>query len=375
MFNILVIAILGIVCTVLMVCLMKCWALRHGFLSMPSQRGSHVQPTPLGGGAAIALVSLGIAGLAVVLGVVRWALPVVVYLVAGGAIACMGFRDDRASLSAPFRLTIQAVCALAVVATGAFLPTIELPVLGVIVPGVILGALLAVAWMVWMTNAFNFIDGIDAMSGTQAIVAAFGWVLLFLNNGQDALLLIAGLLAAASSGFLLFNVTPSRIFMGDTGSTFLGFSFAALPLLAAVGRQDPRLLVVGVMFVMPALFDATLTLLRRLLNHQNLFEAHRTHFYQRLNRLGLSQMRVSLTYGAISLFSVGCGLLYHIQGATLLGTLAVLAPFAVMFTLAVSITAAEHSPRWLWLVGQWKRSQNVAIRPPEPNLESPHGGR
>ncbi len=365
--------VVGFVCAVSAVSLVRRWALRRAFLSMPTRRGSHDVPTPLGGGVAIALVCLGFAGLGVILGEARWSLPVAAYLAAGSMIAMMGYLDDRHNLSARARLTVQAACALAVVSSGAFLPVVELPALGVLTLGAVSGALLAFMWLVWMTNAFNFIDGIDAMSGTQAIVAASGWIVVFLSTGQDALLL-ALLLAAASLGFLIYNVTPSLIFMGDAGSTFLGFSFAALPLLAAASHHNPRLLVVGVLFVAPALFDATVTLLRRMFNHQNIFEGHRTHFYQRLTRLGYSHMRVSGTYGAISMFGVGCGLFYLAQGASTLGTIAALAPFGAMSILAIGITAAERGWRWQMLLGRMNPGRAM-LAGSEPDANSPRGRR
>jgi UDP-N-acetylmuramyl pentapeptide phosphotransferase/UDP-N-acetylglucosamine-1-phosphate transferase len=102
------------------------------------------------------------------------------------------------------------------------------------------------------------------------------------------------LLAAASSGFLLHNWPPARIFMGDAGSGFLGFSFAVLPLLAS--PENPALLIVGVLLLWPFVFDTTFTLVRRLCRRENVFQAHRSHLYQRLVIAGLSHPAVTLLY-------------------------------------------------------------------------------
>ena len=318
------------------------WALAHKFLSIPSARGNHTQPTPLGGGIGVAGASLGLFGLLLVLRVVQGSLLDVAYLVAGATLALVGLRDDWHALSATLRLSMQAACALLLVLAGGGLWQVALPGLGVIYLGPLLGAVLAILWLVWMTNAFNFIDGIDAMSGLQALLIGAAWAGLLLAEGQLKLALLSGLLAAASLGFLCLNVTPALIFMGDTGSTFLGFSFAALPLLATAATGNPRLAIVGLFFVAPVLFDPGVTLLFRLRKHVNLFEAHRDHFYQRLARLEHSHLRIAGLYGTLTLSGVIGGLVFFYQG-TALGLLAVFAVIGLLVGMAFGVTQLE---RW-----------------------------
>ena len=116
------------------------------------------------------------------------------------------------------------------------------------------------------------------------------------------------LLAAASLGFLGFNWPPARIFMGDVGSAFLGFTFAALAVAAA--QRDPRIALVGILFVWPFVFDATFTFLRRLKNGENVFAAHRSHLYQRLVIVGYSHRFVTLLYMGLAAWGTIWGLIW-----------------------------------------------------------------
>jgi UDP-N-acetylmuramyl pentapeptide phosphotransferase/UDP-N-acetylglucosamine-1-phosphate transferase len=119
----------------------------------------------------------------------------------------------------------------------------------------------------------------------------------------------AGLLAAASAGFLFYNLPPARLFMGDVGSTFLGFSFAGLSLLGNLGVGGGRLPVeFGLVVLAPFLFDSLLTLARRIARGERWYAAHRTHYYQRLVQAGLSHAQVTGLYACLALAAAGAGL-------------------------------------------------------------------
>jgi UDP-N-acetylmuramyl pentapeptide phosphotransferase/UDP-N-acetylglucosamine-1-phosphate transferase len=144
-------------------------------------------------------------------------------------------------------------------------------------------------------------DGIDGIAGGQAVVAGLGWTIIGLIDGQSFVGLIGVLLGASSLGFLFHNWPPARIFMGDVGSAFIGFSLAVLPIIGAQG--NPRFMVAGILVVWPFIFDTSFTLVRRLINKENIFEAHRSHIYQRLVTSGYSHRFVTLIY--IGLASIG----------------------------------------------------------------------
>ncbi len=194
-------------------------------------------------------------------------------------IAGVGYLDDRAALSAWLRLGVHLIAAILAVASlgvGAGIP-FHLSAF----QGVMAGSVLAVLAICWMTNLFNFMDGSDGIAASEAVFIASAAAWLICRKEGDAGLVLAMLtLAGATTGFLAWNWPPARIFMGDVGSGFLGFSLAALAL-AASARGLLRIevwLILGGIF----LLDATITLVRRAIGGEKWYEAHRTHAYQRL---------------------------------------------------------------------------------------------
>jgi UDP-N-acetylmuramyl pentapeptide phosphotransferase/UDP-N-acetylglucosamine-1-phosphate transferase len=137
-------------------------------------------------------------------------------------------------------------------------------------------------------------DGLDGLLGGQATSAGIGWAALGIITHRPLLIALGLLLAASSFGFLVHNWHPARIFMGDVGSTFLGYSFAVLPVLAA--RSDPKIALAGVLLVWPAIFDTGFTVLRRLWHRQNIFIGHRTFLFHRLVAAGWSHASAAAFY-------------------------------------------------------------------------------
>ncbi|RLE28095.1 MAG: hypothetical protein DRJ61_16835 [Acidobacteria bacterium] len=162
-----------------------------------------------------------------------------------------------------------------------------------------LGWMVTLGWIVGVMNIFNFLDGIDGFAGLQSVIAglALGWVL-----APGSVASMIGLAAAGGSlGFLFFNWHPARVFMGDVGSLFLGFLFAALPLAAPRDAVGPAVFVAG-MALWFLLADGVFTLVRRLVRRERVWQAHRSHLYQRLVQSGCSHARVAvvvMTAGAV----------------------------------------------------------------------------
>lgn len=251
------------------------WALRVGRLDVPGARSSHAIATPTGGGAGI------VAGCVVALattmagGAVHpdWLLVFALGLV----MAALGYADDRRALPVLPRLLGQfgaaaamMLCALAVAGSG-----FDGTGLLLLPPG-----LLA---LVWLNNAFNFMDGIDGLAASQAafMAGAAAWLLARGAGFGDSALLLGGI-AAAALGFLALNWPPARIFMGDTGSQPLGLLLGAAGALT-VARGELSLAVWAILWA-AFLGDATLTLLHRAWRREPLLQAHRDHAYQRLAR-------------------------------------------------------------------------------------------
>jgi UDP-N-acetylmuramyl pentapeptide phosphotransferase/UDP-N-acetylglucosamine-1-phosphate transferase len=157
-------------------------------------------------------------------------------------------------------------------------------------------------FIVWMINLYNFMDGMDGFAGGMTIFGFGTFAVLGLIAGDMLFSVLNLIIAAAASGFLMFNFPPARIFMGDVGSSTLGFLAASMSLWAAHARLFP--LWVAVLVFSPFIVDATVTLLRRLLRREKFWQAHKTHYYQKLVQAGWGHRRTVLLEYAIML---GCG--------------------------------------------------------------------
>ena len=164
------------------------------------------------------------------------------------------------------------------------------------------GYLITFLWIVWMVNSYNFMDGIDGLAGLQAVIAGIGWLILCNMLGVPVISLFGGIIAASSLGFLLHNWNPARIFMGDVGSAFLGFTFAALPLMSrtSVIKSPDLLPIAAVLFVWFFLFDSVVTIVRRAIRGEKIWVAHREHLFQRLVSSGFTHRSVTVLYGVLA---------------------------------------------------------------------------
>ncbi len=271
-------------------------ARRFRHMAMPNERSSHLTPIPYGGGLVLVVINvLGWFALAELHRGLGWSH--ILSLVAGGLlIAGVSFFDDVRSVPFPIRLTVHAVAAgIFVVGWGPW-NSIFLPVLGVVHLG-LLGTPLTILWIVGLTNAFNFIDGIDGLAAGQAAVAGLGWALLGALIQQPVIAVAGIVLAASSLGFLAHNWQPASIYLGDAGATFLGYSFGTLAVMGS--RYDSRLALCGVLLVWPAIFDTGFTVLRRIRHRQSIFTGHRTFLFHRLVDSGWSHATTSALYIAL----------------------------------------------------------------------------
>jgi Fuc2NAc and GlcNAc transferase len=269
-------------------------ALSRGIIDVPNARSSHDRPVPRGGGLAIvAVASAGfaaMAALAVIPGALALALVVPGLLVAG-----IGFADDLKGVTALARLCVQlAAAALALYFLGGW--AAETARAGS-AAWLLLHAVLAVG-IAWSVNLFNFMDGIDGIAGSEAAFLGLGGaVLLWTQPAAPGVAVAALIVGACSLGFLVWNWPPAKIFMGDVGSGYLGLVFAVLALASA--RGDPRWLSAWAILGATFLADSGVTLARRLLRRERVYQAHRTHAYQWLARRYGSHARATSLYLAI----------------------------------------------------------------------------
>jgi len=275
----------------------KHFAEQRRVLDIPNERSSHTRPTPRGGGLAIVAVTAGLALLAnAALGLGSWTqlLPIVA---AWLLVAAVSLADDLRSLPNRVRFAAHVIAAAVVILTVGYWDRIALPVIGEVTLGWV-GLPLTLLWLVGLTNAYNFMDGIDGIAGSQAVAAGITWGLTGPIIGSASNALIGLVLAGASAGFLAYNWPPARIFMGDVGSAFIGLVLATLAV--AGHARDARLALVGLLAVWPFVFDAAFTFLRRAVRRENVFAPHRSHLYQRLVILGHSHRNVTLLYTALA---------------------------------------------------------------------------
>ena len=286
-------------------------------LDVPNERSLHKIPTPRGGGLLIAILTVAVAIM----------LNQVGYALAGAGIALLGWLDDRMTLSAKPRLLIQTGLASVMVPIllGAGQTTLFSNSMSELIQ--LMWLMLLIVWVVALTNIYNFMDGIDGIAGGVALVGGVGFFLLPQNQAARLL----GLTIAASSlGFLGHNWSPARIFMGDVGSTFLGFSFAVLTLMSGD-------LILGALILWVFIFDSTLTIIRRLLKGENILNAHRTHLYQRLVLSGYSHRAISTLYIGFTVIGVFAAWLWSMGSWVGVGGVIVLA--AVLF---IATGSREH---------------------------------
>ena len=219
-------------------------------------------------------------------------------------LAFLGWRDDIKSMPARVRFLVQGLVAIGTIAGLGYFDALPFPLIGRINLGV-LGIVLTIIWIIGLTNAFNFMDGIDGIAGGVAAAAGLGWMFLIISGAGSMSGLafwIALAITAASIGFLFHNWSPAKIFMGDVGSLFLGYTFAVLPLLVENKTVQP--LMPGILLVWVFIIDAGVTFIRRAYRHERLFSAHRSHLYQRMVIGGMSHAAVSTIYIMLTLVGV-----------------------------------------------------------------------
>ncbi len=313
------------------------FALASGLVDVPNARSSHTRTTPRGGGLAVVLSTTAGVFALWVCGAVS-ARMLIAVSVGGGAVALVGFIDDRRPVRPGVRFIVHAGAALWALGWLGGLPPLRFGA-HLIQPG-FGGYVFGGLGIVWVLNIFNFMDGIDGIAATEAIcIASAGALLGLVGSSVGEVSAASWVVALASVGFLFWNWPPARIFLGDVGSGYLGYVVAILALAAA--RDNPVALWVwlilgGVFFV-----DATVTLVRRVLRGERAHVAHRSHAYQWLARRWGSHGKVTVALVAVNLvWLLPCAMLaaaFPAHAAMLV--LVALAPLAV---LAVAIGAGRR---------------------------------
>lgn len=264
---------------------------KSNMIAQPGDRQSHQRATPTGGGlgliSAIVMTGLGL----------QWLLPLPGFwwqnMIPGILLlTIIGWRDDRISVSATIRLSVQFIVSIWMIGFG--WSDFSINDMGILA--------VAVVATVWMMNLYNFMDGSNGMAGFQGVFAGLLMALLFQIGGHQAMALIALVVAAACVGFLPLNFPQARVFMGDVASVPLGFIFASF-IIYGIG-VDALSLPVSILIMSVFIVDATLTLLTRVFRKEQWYTAHAQHVYQRLIAHGWTHWQVLVVYQTINVVLV-----------------------------------------------------------------------
>lgn len=327
--------VLGVLVSWALTGILRQYALKRNVIDIPNARSSHTRPTPRGGGVAFVLVFTVFAAISTSMPINT--LPGTWTVIAAGmVVAVTGFIDDHRPLPARWRLVGHTVGAGLLLWSFGGIPPVT--VFGYPLDLGIAGTVISLLYSVWLLNLYNFMDGIDGLAAAQTLCVALGGAALYSVLGHTQLIWLPLLLAASVTGFLVWNFPPAKIFMGDAGSGFLGIVLAAFSLRA--GHIDPNLFYCWLILSGVFICDATLTLLRRLLNGEKVYQAHRSHAYQYAARRFASHKAVTLSVVALNvLWLFPLALLTALR--LIDGTIALLVAYAPLLALALAFNAGK----------------------------------
>ncbi len=312
---------------------------RFSKMDVPNERSSHITPTPRGGGIAFVATSL-IGFLLLLLNNALNGTELLALCCAGSIVAIAGHLDDRQKISgATVRLVLHAISAIFLM-VGVGIPS-ELAIFERTFNTGMIGSILGVVYLIWLLNLFNFMDGTDGIAASETIFGLLAGAFLnyhVLSNANHSA--AAVVLAASTFGFILYNWSPAKIFMGDVGSGYLGIVIGGISLIAA--NQDPELLWVWIILLAVFVSDATVTLIRRLLRKQKPHVAHRSHAYQHLAIRLNSHAKVALLVLAVNIVWL-LPIAFFVADKQLAGTTGVIIAYIPLLVAALAFGAGKDS--------------------------------
>ena len=283
---------------------------RLDIMDIPNDRSSHEIKTPRGGG--LSFVILFLICTSIIYAIDNITIELYLSLLVGGlVIAVIGIWDDYSHINAGVRLFIHLLAAIAAVIWVGGLQIIQVHEYQIYLG--FFGYILSLLLIVWLLNLFNFMDGIDGLAGSEAIFVAGGaaliefvskntheYAIILTHSNDKTIIVLLVLLAFSVLGFLIYNWPPAKIFMGDSGSGFLGYILAVL----AIATSTTGRLTIWTWIILLGIFivDATITLIRRIFEGQRWYEAHRSHAYQHASQRWGSHRKVTISALIINIF-------------------------------------------------------------------------
>ena len=272
-------------------------------------------------------------------------------MIGAGIIAIMGVIDDCRNLDAKLKFVVQIVAALIVVYGGDFkIEAMTNPNVFSDSPYIVfpwwLSGILTVLWVVFITNAVNFIDGLDGLAAGVSAIMSVSLVFIATRAGEYSVAVMGTALMGACFGFLPFNFNPARIFMGDTGSTFIGFMLASLSIQGAFKSYAVISFAVPLLILGLPLFDAMFAMIRRILKGQNPMTADRGHLHHRLIDMGFStKQSVFILYAISGVLGITAVLLAEKGTLMALGVLCAVLIFIILET-TMGKTASKNKDKF-----------------------------
>ena len=320
-----------------------------GVLDRPDPRKAHNRPIPKGGG--VGVVAAFLAGAAILYGFAGFSRIADTYflgvILAAAAIAAVAFLDDIRDWPFTVKLAAQLAAAGVAVSSGLVVSVVNLPLLGPLALGWI-GVPATLVWILFTTNAMNFIDGLNGLAAGVGVIACAALAVIAALMGGWFVYFASLLLAAGLLGFLPYNFPRARIFMGDVGSQFSGFVLAVLGVVAARFEQVELSALLVPLLLFGVLFDVAFTLLRRLLAGDRITQAHRSHLYQVAHRAGVPATAVTFVHWGFAAWgALCCAVFLRATGlAKPLAVLLVLPPQLIWIGVVIARAHRAGIARW-----------------------------
>lgn len=307
-------------------------------MDMPNARKAHNEPIPLMGGVAIYLATIAATVIFLVFFVDGLQINIVIaFLIGISGVTLMGLIDDILSLTARRRLVILFILAL-IVLVGCLQFYFPTKLMHTNIGLTLLVSLVIVFWMVAITNAINLSDGLDGLASCLSLVSVAGFAFIFYLQGRSQLALPTALaLFGAIAGFLPYNLSPAKIFMGDAGSMFIGFMLGILSIMS-MSEKSVEFFVVPVFLILMPILDTSMAILRRLLLRRPVMQPDKLHFHHILNKRFKNHRTVVVILSAFQLVFAAIGVVIYrtewfIVGWIALGCIAVA---AVLYSLSTA---------------------------------------
>lgn len=307
-------------------------AKKQGIVDKPGKRKIHKEPIPLLGGLGIFIAFIIPLFIFTTINAKSIVIALSLFF-----ITLLGILDDVYDIKASRKLLVQIICSALVVIFDVRVGIGQVVTTNLFIANAI-DIILSIIWIIGIINAINLIDGVDGLAGGVTFISSIGFLLVGLMSDDRLVSLMSSLLAGAVLGFLIYNFYPAKIFMGDAGSTFLGFCLAIISLLIPEYSVNKSSLLAPILILGIPIFETGVSILRRAFMRKNIFEADRKHTHHKLMDMGFSQKWTTLIIYGMASFSVVLGLVIHRTQQFKLGIVFII--LYILYGLGISIKEA-----------------------------------